>query len=270
MWPSCERNSATEARNNSSLGKLLKAATICLKSCEPGSARSAASTSSNLARSTGTCAASSARALDVNRPTKRSNATLFSVSPARRIVMSSIATARWTRDSAWVLPIISAGPSKSSLRSRRVDLGQRLGPREPGARFDRAGFPVPSRVRFRAPGGRRSKPPRGQHPIAAIAEKDESAVHHPSQQLASFHQLADRGGLLADRQRARRHRLEIFGHHYQFVEPASELGGDLRRRFARRFEFGRFELRIDQRFARARRRDFARTIRAGPRRRGSR
>ena len=62
------------------------------------------------------CCASSAKAFEVNRPTKRSNATTLPAASVRRIVMLSIGRRRCTWDSARVLPITSGGPSKSSLR----------------------------------------------------------------------------------------------------------------------------------------------------------
>src|SRR5260370_32773213 len=49
------------------------------------------------------------------------------------------------------------------------------------------------------------------HEIAAIAEKYETAVDEPAQEIADLDQFADRRGLFADLQSAAGHLLEIAG-----------------------------------------------------------
>src|SRR5216684_3117906 len=60
--------------------------------------------------------------------------------------------------------------------------------------------------------------------VTAVAEKDETAVHQPSQELANLDQLADRGGLVADFERARRHRVEIARGEMDLVEYSPDIG----------------------------------------------
>src|SRR5216684_2704382 len=62
--------------------------------------------------------------------------------------------------------------------------------------------------------------------VTAVAEKDETAVHQPSQELANLDQIADRRGLVADLERARRHRVEIARGEVDLVEYSPDIGFD--------------------------------------------
>ena len=83
----------------------------------------------------GMCSASSANALEVNRPTKRSKPTTFPFGVSRRITMLSIARRRCTCDSTLVLVMVSGGPSKSRLSSPPLNSSIALGRREAGTRI---------------------------------------------------------------------------------------------------------------------------------------